>query len=539
MSLSLATILLSLSASVSIETNNEVLEASFKLDEAVSSYQFAPYDSPQRTESWKLLSEDWNFDGQTIRRNDGQSFSKFSLEISPDKKFVDRRFVATSRVGAGWALYLGAFVAVDSDTEISFSNFMEDAVLNLPLNKTGINDSFKIGDRENRVAYIGPANNISIGDVSLIAGEEMPIWMKKLFVQEAEKVIKTLEARFGVGTKHLPTIILNYMPGETAWGYKGGTMDGGTIKLNFDRSINNVSSGQTQEFQNFIAHELVHLWLNDVWDTKENNEQPWLHEGAAEYIADRITLEGDAFQIKAARHINDCIKGLKDKPLDGSAGRLYGKIPYDCGFTLHLVAELGGLKNNSGDVLDLWKSVVESTEDGQYDSVHFLKVTKQYSGELFNEFIATLLFTQGALKNLKLGKILADYGVDVTTSGPTISQQHELIRFALHGILGPRCNGGYGWNSYADHLRLDTGERCGEELKNSPSVDTVNGKSLVADAYNAFLSITEACKLGEDLVFGIYDKDEFLPALECSHPIRIPEKFSVLAPLPALPSLKR
>jgi hypothetical protein len=82
-----------------------------------------------------------------------------------------------------------------------------------------------------------------------------------------------------------------------------------------------------------------------------NAEEPWLHEGAAEYLASRLWQSDELLYAEAGERLSACVTRQDRRPLDGSLGALVGATPYDCGFLIQLLAEAAALRNDQGDTL--------------------------------------------------------------------------------------------------------------------------------------------------------------------------------------------
>ena len=289
----------------------------------------------------------------------------------PDPRFHDRRYVLASRIGEGWVLYLAALGGVGEPATVRFEGVGEDAFLRLP----GLETEFSpvVTDRnDRRAAYVRPAELIRPGPVTLVAGPELPDWVADALTEDASRVARVLEDRLGAPALTPPTILASYDPSQEGFSFKGGAMDGATMRLVMRSNLSEPNEATRRQLAGFTAHETVHVWLNEVWDTTENAEQPWLHEGAAEYLADRLSMEAGEFEKEAIRHVTDCLAKLGDRPLNGSDGVTYGAVPYDCGFTIQLAAEVASVRRGEGDALDLWRGIVTDAPDATYDSAAFI-----------------------------------------------------------------------------------------------------------------------------------------------------------------------
>ncbi|MEM9532724.1 MAG: basic secretory protein-like protein [Pseudomonadota bacterium] len=526
---------------ITIQPDGDALVARYTLSEPVPTFGFAPYDTPQRRDAWSPITEDWDFDGATVTRTDGAEFSDFSLRLVPDPQYHDRRNVVLSRIGQGWALYLAALGGLGEPATVRFKGFSTGTVLRLGNHEGGLSESLTTDGNDRRVAYIGPltGKGMTSGSMApmILASPSLPEWAGNTLQENAVGMAELLKKRLGAPAVSRPLILVAYNPDSSATGTKGGALGGATIQLNLQPLPVEANEEASDRLAGLIAHEMVHLWINEVWDTTENSAQPWLHEGAAEYLAVRWLKTGRDFQNEAGRHLADCVSSLRGRPLDGSDGPLYGGIPYNCGFSLHLVAEQTGIANGRGDVLDLWRAVVNQADEGRYDSRLFLAIAAERGGPAFDAFANVLLRVQGGLKPLMLGQALENLGLLVASRPPDGTRGYELMQSALRALGRHYCRGSHGWWTEANYLRMDTGDRCGPFLPGDPHVSAVNGVGLTAEPYKAYLVLRQACDAGASLTFATPEGEE-LPAFDCDANMAMPAAFAELDSMPNLPRLR-
>lgn len=526
---------------VTIQPDGDSLLARYELTESVTTFEFAPYDTPQRTDAWSPLDDGWRFDGATMSRTDGAEFSQFTLRMAPDPRHHDRRNIVVSRIGEGWALFLAALGGMGEPATVRFNGFTPDSRLSLAGHDGGISKSIRTDGNDRRAVYIGPMadGNQRTDDVPIvfIASPALPGWAKVALYENAVAIAQLLEKRLGTPTATRPLVLVVYDPSLTTNSTKGSALAGATIQLNLSALPADASDDAVGRLGGLIAHEMVHLWLNEVWDTAENAAQPWLHEGAAEYLADRWLRSDQAFKREAENHLANCLSSLGSRPLDGSEGPLYGQIPYNCGFSLHLAAELAGLSNNHGDVLDLWRTILDRSVERRYDSKLFLAVAAERGGSAFTDFATPLLRVQGGLKPLMLGKALHGLGLEVVSRAPNRDQGFALMQSALRAIGRHYCRGAHGWWTQSDHLRMDTGDRCGPFLPGDPLVSTVNGIGLTSQPFDAYLELRKTCDAGAPLTFATTDGEK-LPSFDCEATISEPVPFARLNAMENLTELR-
>ena len=86
-------------------------------------------------------------------------------------------------------------------------------------------------------------------------------------------------------------------------------------------------------------------------------------------------------------------------------------------------------------------------------------------------------------------------------------------------MLNLQClPGSKGFWTFEDHIRLDTGNRCGP-LSGDPRIDRINGLSIFGGMRAVFDDVEAACRNGESIQFGIFKSPESL-TVECTALIR-------------------
>ncbi|WP_031555983.1 hypothetical protein [Parvularcula oceani] len=519
-------------------SQDETLVATFALQESTQAYHFAPNDTPQRADAWAPMGEGWTFDGETVVRADGKAFDTFRLRIAPDPRAHDRRYVVSSPIGDGWSIYLAAFGGKDEPVQIRFEGFGDDAVLRLPRHGGGVHAVVTTDSDDRRVAYVGPSGLVRPGDMTLVAGPELPEWVADALVEDAGRVARVLEDRLGAPALHPPTILASYPPRGDALSLKGGTFEGATLRLVMKSNLDERDEDRATQLAAFAAHETVHIWLNEVWDTAENAEQPWLHEGVAEYLADRLSLDRVTFQAEAARHVTDCLANLGNRPLDGSDGAVYGAVPYDCGFTLQLAAEIASLRRDGDDALDLWRAVVESAQAHQYDSAMFLKEATERGGRDFTSVADALLAASGDGKAEAVADALE--AVDLTVSWAEAGSEDgpAVGREAMAALQRAHCGGNISFYSESDGYRFALPDLCEPGFLHDAYVVGVQGISFAADGVAAYNAMKNVCDERGELVLIVKDETRLEP-FRCEALLPPARGAALLARLPELPDLDR
>jgi hypothetical protein len=524
---------------VTVTPTDAGLRAAYRLCAPTTGFSLNGWDASQRTDAWSAR-EGWVFDGTTIHRQDGRAFRNFALELQSDRHFYDRRYVAVEAVGhGGWVVYLPAFAAAHGATRVRFARFPNGSAVRFASATSPAPSAWlPVSDEEggHKVVYVGPASYITTGRVVLIAGEETPPWLRARLLEEIAHVTSRLTARFGRAPTRDMTLIVTSVEDRPTREYKGGVVGEDVIVAEL-RGIDLSSPDESvaDSITNLAAHEAAHLWNAGLWRGTTVEEQPWLHEGSAEYLASRLWENADAMRTEAAQRLNACFKRRDPHPLDGSQGAVTGSAPYDCGFMIQLAAEAGSLRAGRGDAFTLWRAVFEHNGDDTYSADVFLAEARSRGGDAAAEAIQTLMSGPSDPLWAALPQQLAALGISAQLRQANATEGELVRRIAIQGVLGSLCNGGHGfYGGMVDHIKLDTGDRCGAALAGDPDVSGVNGVNIMTSPLEAYATIREVCSRSSDLRFDQPNGGR-LPPVRCAAVIPdLPHVFEITA-LPDLP----
>lgn len=510
------------------------LRASYALCTPVTAFAFEPYNTPQRAADW-TVPPGWLFDGGTLRRADGGAFENFELRLAPDSRFYDRRYVAVDRVGAGWTVFVEALRPAHGGLGLTFSGFAPDDVLYAEgRTRPAAAAALLLTEEADAIVYVGSLENVTPGAITVIAGDEIPPWLRQKLITDMNRVIDRMTARFG-RTLSGPTLIVTHRAEWRGQGFKGGVVGGEIVEIRLrgiDLTADEPSLGAL--LTNLAAHEAVHFWIGHIWKAARNDEEPWLHEGGAEYLASRLWQDAESLRAESEQRLNNCLLRTGG-PLDGSEGPVHGNASYDCGFTLMLAAETASLRAGRGDVFDLWHAVVEAAGGDGFTPAAFLSEARARGGQAFDDTAAIVLARAGDPRATALGERLSALGVVAAPREADEAEAFTVRGLALMPVLGRSCQGSHGFSTLPDRLRFDTGARCGPALAGDPEVVSVNGIDLMRAPGAAHAAIRSRCAAGGELRFGTFDGGT-LAAVLCNAEITPLPPIYAVHRLPALPA---
>ena len=518
------------------------LSATYRLPTAQVEFAFEPYNAPSRMGNW-LPSTEFTFDGKSVRRIDGGAFDAFTLSLTPEPRFTNRRYVAVDPIGDGHSLFLPAFASVNQPVYMSFDGFDEATVVRVAGRNASAGDlSLTVDPDFNRLIYIGPPAAIG---ASVIAGTEIPNWLKVKIDEDTQSLVYTLTQRFRRAPKAPPSVLVSNRNDFESRGWKGGALEDGVIALRF-RGMELTQSDQelSRSITGLIGHETTHLWVGQLFPNLQNAEQSWAHEGTAEYIAARLHLSGDDFTQFAEETYNRCLINLGASALNDPADMKQGAEAYDCGFIVNLFAELAAHKSSGADILDIWNSVFTNAQPKGYQPENFLAIAKSLGGRSF-ELAAQPFFIpdgQSAAPAITADQriaSLAALGITAALRDPADLPTREINQRWLMPILASLCSSGFGYHDDGDFYRLDTKNNCGEAIAGDPSVNQVGPYNFIDEPYAAYQYARALCQAQAPLTLTRIDGSP-LPAINCTAKIEgdIQAGLDFIA-FPELPSLKR
>lgn len=163
-------------ATLSYQSGQSWLQLDYQLSAPVREFRFEPNNARQRALGWQRTSPEWNFDGISVGRSDGAAFDAFSLRLSSPPAPL---------------------------------------LLVPPL--------------QNQLLYFGPANYVSTGAVTLVAGEEIPDWLRAGAVNSISAVVDTLSEKFSTMLQRTPTLLLTAGQQSQGSAEKGSTYADGIL----------------------------------------------------------------------------------------------------------------------------------------------------------------------------------------------------------------------------------------------------------------------------------------------------------------------
>jgi len=345
--------------------------ADYVLAEPVTRIDLGRKPGDYRKQAWRILTPGVSLvelpDQESISA-DGKAFSKFSVEVSLFLPYAEKNYTPFDRMS-------------DGGTDIFMGFFTGDAVrgkdtrpmhLNLQLKGLGSETVIAPDDQDSdqlAYAYFGPASPAPAGVANLILDPKTPDWAVQVLRETTARITDYYDHAFQRPLPHKPLVMVSIGDVER----RGLSLKGGAIgkqvvyRLEGEALLRGSPQARTM-LTSLIAHELAHVWQNNVAHGGIGGDEAWVHEGGAEAIAlaglrgSGLFSQADA-DAYAGKLIQEC------GTLNGSVETYRGI--YACGFKR--------FADYRTDILPLWKSMMEATEaSGDFYSGAMIEaITKQ------------------------------------------------------------------------------------------------------------------------------------------------------------------
>lgn len=219
-----------------------------------------------------------------------------------------------------------------------------------------VEDNSRVASQDiGRYVYWGVSDACETrGGTRIIADSAVPRWIRALAKAELPRRFSELTAKLGpLDDESTPTLILgadlssNLAPRVRA--------DAGWRNTVFARFYGSpwrsYNTGADHQIRMLFAHELIHLWIGKQASFKPG--QPWLHEGAAEYLSYLLINQGARPNSRAMlRQVSRKLKACDY--LKGGSFR----SEYDCGFVLYWLIDLDLQERGRDDLFQVLRKAL-------------------------------------------------------------------------------------------------------------------------------------------------------------------------------------
>jgi hypothetical protein len=270
-----------------------------------------------RRDGWKLLTPGVRLasdsaTGFDVLSKGGRPFRQLSVEVRSYTLLLPKQYLAVDQFSDGGRLFylgfLGGEVAAGAApqplvTHVRLAGRPGETTLAPPPARPGSSDAY---------AYFGPQRPSPAGSASAIFDPATPDWVRATMLDATAKVSSYYARAYG--RVPAPALVLMATMGDTT--ARGLSMKGGAIgsQIAYHLSGDQFKTDDPRKrsfIAQLVAHEMAHVWQQQVARGGMGEEAPWVHEGGAEAMAHDALLKtqiwdaatGDAF---IARTLKRC-----------------------------------------------------------------------------------------------------------------------------------------------------------------------------------------------------------------------------------------
>ncbi len=506
----------------------------FTFDRPVGSFRLNYPEEGIRDRSWRIATPGITRDNSLLTAADGTSFDTIAIDVQAWNERTEAVYPCLFRVGAhGLAFYADYFVGVatEFETTLEVAEAPDRIVEGFPrAGKTWRIDDTAHGDGGHRYVYIGKRGDVVESAVARFVLPRGPAPnLLKLVRENVDGVMKFYRRNFARELRTKPLILLAANPAASPAGLQGDVTGGPAVALRlFGDHWTTAPEPQSNIIDHFIAHEAAHFWNSGISHAPEN-APAWLWEGSAEVMAlaarvavtGRLTPAGRRDHIEQA--LNACVNHLLAEPLETRRSN----ASYFCGETLFWLADAAEKTRTKrgGDIFAIWRRILDAAEsNGGIYTPERVFAEAAPTDDIKHAF-DLFLGRQGTERWSELPALARPLGIVLVAGVP---DDETLRRQTMWHLLNLHCTGTRGMWVEDDHLKLDTGDRCGP-LSGDPEVDTLNGFSLYTNLPAARAAAEEACRTNGDVTLTRTGKPDKVTAA-CTKPLPpAPPKFRIVA----------
>lgn len=484
---------------IEIERHNEALYVRWVFAEDREIFAFSGFEAERRSrlEDWLVQGQGWEFDGSSIRREDGSAFSGFSARIYPTTTLRFPGYVTAARIGeSGWVVHTGALASQRN------LDFVVDIVDLGPGERLLTDDGHH--DQEERkldrrtFAYFGPASMVASDGITVIRSNSNEV--QQLYDRFERQLIFAygrLVERLGRPASQAPTVSLSYAPEQERRGIKG-SVDGQFIGLNVvGYGADAFTDIVDRDLLVLTAHEVFHLWNGREGHRGRSRTVGWISEGGAEYVGALLGLPDAALGEGLTLRINECLIAVGTRSLNQSQSARQGRVPYSCGTLAMMFVDAGVRQADAGDVLTVWNSVFAETsaEDADLEA-NFLRAVAEHGGHQTLAQLSEVLDGWSAADTHAFKAFLEGAGLQLRQyqPGATERQDLNLSLNVLRAVLGHACPSGLRIEFRAERFMVHESSTCEPGLAASFDIASLNGTSITDQPMAAFEAVRRHCQ---------------------------------------------
>ncbi len=378
--------------------------------------------SDHRVRRWQPKDDGFEvvyLDGQEfIQRKDGAGFTEVTVSLTPTYVHLGKDYAPFSPFSdGGMLIHSGRFFACVNECGENTNGWP--IKVNAPKGEFVIVDgelyqgsASWIGYNSGSKVYIGKQQPVKTNTFVGVFDQALPASLKTGLDQNIPKLMAYFSQHLGEIPGSKPMLYASYS------NKPGGDSQGGTFAKQIFMHWDMDTLGQKQndsEFVNrtlwFFAHEVAHFFQRGSEGEPLYGEQnqSWLHEGHAEYLAAQAVTALFAKQRsyvanKIEKMQSQCIEGLSQMALLDAAAKRQFRLYYSCGYFIHKSIDDAAKTKSGGEhsLHDVWQTFRVLVEKGGSSNAATLwqaasQFVPQETIELLQQLTESKLENPGAL----------------------------------------------------------------------------------------------------------------------------------------------
>jgi hypothetical protein len=472
---------------IELQPTQQGIVAHYQFPEPISHFEFSHIADVIRASDWELRNAELKFAKGVVEGKGAQAFTHFDIALSPDRIQIDRVYPVLSRLGPdGYVLYTPHLLGEGSSKA---SIYLRDRA-----NVTAISGgraSHRSGRSSipaDRYTYIGPSSYVRAhSDVVVVAPPAFPVWIEQRATTSFRYAVEKYRRELGTSLPTKPLLMLSYDGTSTGANWRGDSTTGYTLSLRFSGEGWNHETQSLQEIvAHFISHETFHFWNAHP---AAGDDQPWIHEGSAEYAA--LLLRPGSSDDAIAENLNACRDEIGADPLRSSRGRM-GRAPYVCGATLFWLSDLASGGTSGQLFFTLWKHLLAGANTRHVYSESDVEswLDEQPHRDAVRQLFDIVLSETGVTRWQRLSQLVVPLGIDLQ-SIPSLDKMRSQV---VNHLLIENCPGSrrYGFYTDADTIKLDSDPSCAR-LPAGTRLFAIEDRNPISQTQAVFDAVSKRC----------------------------------------------
>ncbi len=352
--------------------NAERFRARYCLEHEVTGLSFDRPIERMRASHWRPSDPAWSLevaaDGSAVlARPDGAPFLCAALELEVFTERPEASYYAFSPFGdGGVSVYTGYLIPRARRDGDWRATALAAAYVARPGERVVTRAADQLAEQ---FVYFGPQAPVEAAGLRAIVDPAMPAAARSRLLDTLPQVGALLARDFGFrpASPHL-VFLATELDAFDGYSIKGGTLPGQILFSVKGREAAAEMAREPLRYARLAAHELFHLWQEEVWLGALGDDHPWVHEGSAEALAIEALRRADALDEggydRAWRDTESACAGqLERTSVHAGPGAGFFDVVYPCGA---LVNRLAGELLDAGDpgrgLVRLWRAAAARPE---------------------------------------------------------------------------------------------------------------------------------------------------------------------------------